>query len=191
MLLALAFVGSESLGTHDHILLFQIWDFPFRRLLRLAGLRRRYSTPPPHGLTACVVDSLQDNSSARTPRKAPSSVVTNTCLLAPYLAMAICEPHRKYLLRHWFYCCVCVFRELPRNGSIYHNMFLQNLGKLLPVYTASHPHSHDRGTLRFHSRKQTKSQQAFSLNRHCLACESNSHAMHGRQICWGSKKMVP
>jgi hypothetical protein len=52
MLLALAsavFLGSESLGTRDHILLSQIWDFPFRRLLRLAGSRWRYSTPPPHG----------------------------------------------------------------------------------------------------------------------------------------------
>jgi hypothetical protein len=29
------------------ILLSQIWDFPFRRLLRLAGSRWRYSTPPP------------------------------------------------------------------------------------------------------------------------------------------------
>jgi hypothetical protein len=43
------FLGSESLGTRDHILLSQIWDFLFRRLLRLAGLRWRYSTPPPHG----------------------------------------------------------------------------------------------------------------------------------------------
>jgi hypothetical protein len=40
--------GSDSLGTRDHILLSQIRDFPFRRLLRLAGLRWRYSTPPPH-----------------------------------------------------------------------------------------------------------------------------------------------
>jgi hypothetical protein len=31
------------------VLLSQIRDFPFRRLLRLAGLRRRYSTPPAHG----------------------------------------------------------------------------------------------------------------------------------------------
>jgi hypothetical protein len=48
MLLALAsaVLGSESLGTRDHILLSQIWDFPFRRLLRLAGSRWRYSTPP-------------------------------------------------------------------------------------------------------------------------------------------------
>jgi hypothetical protein len=43
------FLGSESLEPRDHILLSQIWDFPFRRLLRLAGSRWRYSTPPPHG----------------------------------------------------------------------------------------------------------------------------------------------
>jgi hypothetical protein len=50
MLLALAsivFLGSESLGTRDHILLSQILDFPFRRLLLLAGSRWRYSNPPP------------------------------------------------------------------------------------------------------------------------------------------------
>jgi hypothetical protein len=40
--------GSESRRTRDHILLSQIWDFLFRRLLRLSGLRWRYSTPPPH-----------------------------------------------------------------------------------------------------------------------------------------------
>jgi hypothetical protein len=52
MLLVLAsvvFLGSEFLGTRDHILLSQIWDFPFRRLLRLAGSRWRYSNLPPHG----------------------------------------------------------------------------------------------------------------------------------------------
>jgi hypothetical protein len=46
MLLVLAsvvFPRSESLGTRDYILL------SFRRLLRLAGSRWRYSTPPPHG----------------------------------------------------------------------------------------------------------------------------------------------
>jgi hypothetical protein len=54
MLLALTsavFLGSESRGTWDHILLSHIWDFPFRRLLRLAGSRWRYSTPPPQGST--------------------------------------------------------------------------------------------------------------------------------------------
>jgi hypothetical protein len=42
MLLALAsvvFLGSEYLGTHDHILLPHVRDFPFCRLLRLAGSR--------------------------------------------------------------------------------------------------------------------------------------------------------
>jgi hypothetical protein len=43
-------LGSESHGTHDHSLLSQIQDFHFRRLLRLAGLRWRYSTPPPYGV---------------------------------------------------------------------------------------------------------------------------------------------
>jgi hypothetical protein len=52
LLLALAsavILGSESRGTREHILLSQIRDFSFRRLLRLAGSRWRYSTPPPHG----------------------------------------------------------------------------------------------------------------------------------------------
>jgi hypothetical protein len=33
------FLGSESLGTRYHNLLSQIWDFSFRRILRLAGSR--------------------------------------------------------------------------------------------------------------------------------------------------------
>jgi hypothetical protein len=41
----------ESRATCDHILLPQIRDFPLCRLLRLAGLRWRYSTPPPHGIS--------------------------------------------------------------------------------------------------------------------------------------------
>jgi hypothetical protein len=44
-------LGSESRGSRVHILLSQIRDFPFRRLLRLAGLRWRYSTSPPHERT--------------------------------------------------------------------------------------------------------------------------------------------
>jgi hypothetical protein len=44
-------LGSESRGTGNHILLSQIRDFPFRHLLRLAGLWWRHSTPPPHEIT--------------------------------------------------------------------------------------------------------------------------------------------
>jgi hypothetical protein len=54
LLLALAsavIFGPESRKTRGHILLSQIRDFSFRRLLRLAGSRWRYSTPPPHGST--------------------------------------------------------------------------------------------------------------------------------------------
>jgi hypothetical protein len=47
VLASIVFLGSESLGIRDRILLSQISDFPFRRLLRLAGSRWRYSTPPP------------------------------------------------------------------------------------------------------------------------------------------------
>jgi hypothetical protein len=53
MLLALAsalFLGSSSLETCHHILLSHILDFPFRRLILLAGSRWRYSTLPPHGV---------------------------------------------------------------------------------------------------------------------------------------------
>jgi hypothetical protein len=48
-------LGSESHGTRDRILLSQIWDFPFRRLLRLAGSRWRYWTPPPHGIMQLLI----------------------------------------------------------------------------------------------------------------------------------------
>jgi hypothetical protein len=53
LLLALSsavILGSESRGTRDHILLSQIEDFPFCRLLRLAGPRWSYSTPHPRGM---------------------------------------------------------------------------------------------------------------------------------------------
>jgi hypothetical protein len=53
LLLALASAvvfGSESRGTRDHILLPQIRDFPFRRILRLAGLWWKYSNPLLHGI---------------------------------------------------------------------------------------------------------------------------------------------
>jgi hypothetical protein len=61
------FLGSESLGTRDHILLSQIWDFPFRRLLRLAGSRWRYTIPPPHGDSAWIAPVVFKT----TPRHGP------------------------------------------------------------------------------------------------------------------------
>jgi hypothetical protein len=78
MLLALActvFLWSKSPGTHNHILLSQIWDFPFCHLLRLAGSRWRYSTPPPHRYDSCSINCLQDYSSAWTTQKTATIVV--------------------------------------------------------------------------------------------------------------------
>jgi hypothetical protein len=49
-------LGSESRGTRDHILLSQIRDFSFRRLLRFARLEWRYSVPPPHGIALTRVN---------------------------------------------------------------------------------------------------------------------------------------
>jgi hypothetical protein len=51
-------LGSECLGTRYYLLLSQIWDFPFRRFLRLAGSRWRYSNPPPHGCGCKQVKEL-------------------------------------------------------------------------------------------------------------------------------------
>jgi hypothetical protein len=61
---------SESRGIRDHILLAQICAFPFGRLLRLAGLRWRYLTPPPHGIypatwnrvNAALIEDTMSNS---------------------------------------------------------------------------------------------------------------------------------
>jgi hypothetical protein len=81
----------------------------FRRLLRLAGLRWKYSAPPPHGIsdlsrfcTTYIVSRRTDRKRIRCP------------------AVDICEPQTKYLL-----CCQeCVFiGPLPNNGSTCHNIF--------------------------------------------------------------------
>jgi hypothetical protein len=58
-----AILGSEPLGTRDRILLSQIWDFPFRRLLWLVGSRWRYSTPPPHRYMCASVQSESESES--------------------------------------------------------------------------------------------------------------------------------
>jgi hypothetical protein len=52
--------GSESRGTRDDILLSRIRDFLFCRLLRLAGLRWRYSTPPPQVILSFERELLYD-----------------------------------------------------------------------------------------------------------------------------------
>jgi hypothetical protein len=89
-LVSAVFLGSKSLGVHDHILLSQVWDFPLCCLLRLAGSQWRYSTPPPRRFSRLrTPDCAPYNSSELTPRKTPSSVLNNACLLFRYLAMDV------------------------------------------------------------------------------------------------------
>jgi hypothetical protein len=117
---------SESRRIRGHILLSQIWDFAFRRLLRLAGSRWRYSTD-----IYCWLLLIYSRVASRHRKH----------VRCP--AMDIWEPHRKRLLRYRFHCyihsavarqrklCFCflsircsgnVFIEsLPRNGSTCHS----------------------------------------------------------------------
>jgi hypothetical protein len=94
-LVRILFLGAESLWTRDHILLSQIRDFPFRRLLRLAGslvgnVRPRLHTN--HFFFFVAFSLSLYNPSARTPRKTP-------CLLCHCLAMDILLLSRARLLR--------------------------------------------------------------------------------------------
>jgi hypothetical protein len=68
--------------------------FPFRRLLRLAGLRWRYSTPPAHGFLhlSCLRSSLFSLGAVFT----ENSFSKNTLLLRVY---------RFLLTDGFFYCC--------------------------------------------------------------------------------------
>jgi hypothetical protein len=97
LLLALASVfilGSESRGTHDHILLSQIRDFIFCRLLWLAGLWWRYLTLSPHGsrwmlLYSLGTDCMEITASHGSSLVASVFIAMETCLSCLCLAMTI------------------------------------------------------------------------------------------------------
>jgi hypothetical protein len=74
---------------------------PFRRLLRLAGLRWRYSTPTPHGSpwTEIILSLVQ-------PRNVHASQGTHVTRSSPTDAWCHRGPGKHRLL----YCCVRVFR---------------------------------------------------------------------------------
>jgi hypothetical protein len=77
LLLALASVvvlGSEYNGTCHHILQSQIRDCPFHRLLRLAGLRWKYSTPPPQSQSQSQSHNTTDSQSVSQPVLVSSSI---------------------------------------------------------------------------------------------------------------------
>jgi hypothetical protein len=119
MLLALAstvFLRSESLGTRDHILLPQVWDFHFRRLLRLAGSRLRYSTPPPH------LSLATDRLLLYSLRLDPIENTVLSCRVLCYLATHCSMVHRE----RSSYCCVFATELLPSSGSICHNILIEH-----------------------------------------------------------------
>jgi hypothetical protein len=99
MLLTLAsvvFLGSESLGTRSHILLSQILDFPFRRLLRLAGCGRGIRTRLHKGqflLYSLGTDPQKVNRFRHNPNNtsivACLFVVPGTCLPRRFLSMNV------------------------------------------------------------------------------------------------------
>jgi hypothetical protein len=82
---AQSFSGPSSVAlVAIRILLSQIRDFPFRRLLRFAFLRWRYSTPPPHGidsrdsLNSCYIAWERPQKKTAFPNN--SSIVIEVCL---------------------------------------------------------------------------------------------------------------
>jgi hypothetical protein len=107
VLLALAsvdFLGSEFRGTRVHILSSQIWDFPFRRLLRFTRSRWRYSKSPV---------SFYNSSEPTTQKTA--SIVKEVCLVFRYLAIFCCT---RTLRRNMF------TESLPSNGYTRHSIMI-------------------------------------------------------------------
>jgi hypothetical protein len=91
LLLALAsavIFGSESRWTRGHTLLSQIRDFPFRRLLRLAGSRWRYSTPPPRGFALAWYSLYTDNIENSLPIVGTESLPNNCPATASYIIVS-------------------------------------------------------------------------------------------------------
>jgi hypothetical protein len=101
MLLALAsafILESESRGTREGILLSQNRDFPFCRLLRLAGLRWKYSTPPPHGKVRVSTCNCP-----RTNRKEVDDSYNS-----PIVSVFICCRGDMFTCAFYFCCNVCI-----------------------------------------------------------------------------------
>jgi hypothetical protein len=92
-----SFSSPSPVGLGDHILLSQIRDFLFRYLLRLAGLRWRYSNPPPHR-------------------------VSHTCCLPDLVIWTRRGPNRGLRILHKKHdVTVVVYRPMSSNGSLFND----------------------------------------------------------------------
>jgi hypothetical protein len=118
----------------DHILLSQILNFPFRRILQLSGLRWRYWTPPPHGILPHCSNCPGYNFSARTTYETQfifccvhilcrgnvftEPLTRNGCCLLAYLAVVAGNGCTRYniILSFWVFS---VFQWVsPRKKSV-------------------------------------------------------------------------
>jgi hypothetical protein len=100
--------GSESRRTRGHILLSHIRDFPFRCLLRLAGLRWRYSTLPPHGDIASIFWNLFIAYNIATRHNIKilliSLSVWNTRISRYFIHLRKCQESNVWLSKVWPVC---------------------------------------------------------------------------------------
>jgi hypothetical protein len=97
----------------DRILLSQIWDFAFRRLLRLTGSRWRYSTLPPQGYEYCYICNRGDITLAQTAQKTVSShIVANEFLSVSLLSNQLRNSYVVILLLR---ACIPSRGPLPSN----------------------------------------------------------------------------
>jgi hypothetical protein len=82
--------------------LSQIWDFPFRRLLRLAGSRWRYSAPPPHGYHFFSTELFFITTLHGSHRKHSISIVGKPCLQSRCIATEVTQLLLAYSLQREF-----------------------------------------------------------------------------------------
>jgi hypothetical protein len=91
--------------------------FPLRRLLRLAGLRRRYSNPPPHGNLLVASNCAAYNIPTRTTSK---TLFISCCVEVRCRGNVLTEPLFKNGLHNPI---VLLLRALPRNGRCLESLF--------------------------------------------------------------------
>jgi hypothetical protein len=124
---------SKSRGTRDRILLPQIRDFHFRRLLRLAGSRWRCSNPPPHG--RYVRESSDCNRQLVliiTPRHVPrrKRLYHYCCVLSLPWKHACLRSHNLTMVVVW----LLLLLSLPGNGSTYHSIYRPMYSYVLRIW---------------------------------------------------------
>jgi hypothetical protein len=103
--------------------------------------------------------------------------------------MDICGPHRKHFLRYRFYCCVCVLRTLPRNGS---TLLLDEylLRACLPTRSLAMSQYKTLNTWKLFTYKPLEERQACNTSEiHSTLCREGAggkirYTQHPRGVSW-------